>query len=158
MMTGIVLRAPREHLHDAADLLVPADHRIDRAAPRSFGQVARVLLERVVAGFGGGAVRRPPLAQVVDGGVERLRTCAGIAQDARGARPLGERQREQQALGSDVAVSGLLRDVESGIEEPRRLRREVDLAGAVAFDLGQSVERCFGLFQRLFRPSRRRRG
>ena len=148
----VVLRAPREHLHDAADFLVPADHRIDRAAARRLGQVARILLERVVARFGRRAVRRPPLAQVVDGGVQRLRADAGIRQDARGARPLGERKREQQALGGDVAVAGLLRDVESGIEEPRGLGREVDLAGAVAFDPGQRVERRLGLLQRLFRP------
>ena len=45
---GVVLRAPREHLHDPANFLVPADHRIDRAAACRLGQVARVLLERVV--------------------------------------------------------------------------------------------------------------
>ena len=149
----VVLRSPREHLHDAADLLVPADHRIDRAAARRLGQVARILLERVVAGLGGCGVRGPSLAQVVDRRIQRLRADAGVGQDAGGGRPLGECERQQQALGSDVAVACLLRDVHGGVEEPRRLRREVDLACAIALHPRQRVERRFGLLERVFRPA-----
>ena len=39
----VVFRPPREDLHDAANLLIPADHRIDRAAPRRLGQVASII-------------------------------------------------------------------------------------------------------------------
>ena len=43
----IVLRAPRQHLHHAADFLVAADHRIDLALPRQRGQVAAVFFQRL---------------------------------------------------------------------------------------------------------------
>ena len=57
---GIVLRAAREHLDDAADLLVAADDRIELALARGVGEVARVALERLVLILGilvGDAVR-----------------------------------------------------------------------------------------------------
>ena len=44
----VVLRAPREHLDRAADLLVAADDRIELARTRLLRQVAAVLLERLV--------------------------------------------------------------------------------------------------------------
>ncbi|KIT81875.1 hypothetical protein QT20_00095, partial [Staphylococcus aureus] len=45
----IVLGAPGKDLDRAADLLVAADHRIELAVLRRLGQVARELLERVIA-------------------------------------------------------------------------------------------------------------
>ena len=48
----VVLGAAREHLHHAADLLVAADHRVDLARARERGDVARVLLERLVLALG----------------------------------------------------------------------------------------------------------
>ena len=149
----VVLGSPREDLHDAADLLIAADHRIDRAASRRLGQVARILLERVVARLGGCAVRRPSLAQVVDRSIQCLRAYTGVGQDAGGGRPLGECECQQKTLGGHVAVAGLLRDVRGGIEESRRLRCEVDLARAVPVYSRQRVERRFGLLQRVFRPA-----
>ena len=56
----VVLRAARQHLDDAADLLVAADHRIELALARELGQVAAVALERLVGAFrvlGGDALR-----------------------------------------------------------------------------------------------------
>jgi hypothetical protein len=44
----VVLRAPREHLDHAADLLVPADHRVEPPRLGERGQVASELLERLV--------------------------------------------------------------------------------------------------------------
>jgi len=44
----IVFRAPREHLHDPADLVIAADHRVDFPAPRQFGEIAAVFLERLI--------------------------------------------------------------------------------------------------------------
>ena len=44
----VVLGAAREHLDDAADLLVAADDRVELAGPRRLGEVAGVLLERLV--------------------------------------------------------------------------------------------------------------
>ena len=48
----IVLRAPREHLDDAADLLVSSDDRIELALARDLGEVPAVALERLVLALG----------------------------------------------------------------------------------------------------------
>jgi hypothetical protein len=44
----VVLRPAREHLDDAADLLVAADHRVELAAARALGEVGREALQRLV--------------------------------------------------------------------------------------------------------------
>ena len=44
----IVLGAARQHLHDAANLLVAADDGIELALARRLGEVARVALERLI--------------------------------------------------------------------------------------------------------------
>ena len=49
---GVVLRAPREDLDHAADLVVAADHRVELAVGGLGGQVAAVALERLVALLG----------------------------------------------------------------------------------------------------------
>ena len=55
----IVLRAARQHLDDAADLLVAADDRIELALARELGEVAAVALERLVRALrGSGSVTR----------------------------------------------------------------------------------------------------
>ena len=53
----IVLRPPAQHLHRAPDLLVAADDRVDLALARRLGQVARILLQRVIALLGARACR-----------------------------------------------------------------------------------------------------
>ena len=73
----VVLGAPREHLHDAADLLVATDDRIDLALANGGRQITTVL-------------------------VERLELPLGIAiGDALGAAHAGERL--EQAIGRDAA-------------------------------------------------------
>ena len=66
----VVLRAARQHLDHAADLVVSADDRIELALARDLGEVAAVALERLVLALGilVGHALRP-----ADGG-ERLRT------------------------------------------------------------------------------------
>ena len=44
----VVLRAPREHLDHAADLFIAPDDRIDLALASKIGQIATVLVERLV--------------------------------------------------------------------------------------------------------------
>jgi hypothetical protein len=44
----VVLRAPREHLDDAPDLLVAPDHRVEPPLARLFGEVASEALQRLV--------------------------------------------------------------------------------------------------------------
>ena len=66
----VVLGAAREHLDDAADLIVASDDRIELALARDLGEVAAVALERLVLALGiliGHALR------AANGG-ERLRT------------------------------------------------------------------------------------
>ena len=48
----VVLGAAREHLHDAADLLVAADHGVDLALSGGVGEVAAELLEGLVLRLG----------------------------------------------------------------------------------------------------------
>ena len=45
---GVVLRAPREHLDHAADLLVAPDHRVESALLGHLGQVAPEALQRAL--------------------------------------------------------------------------------------------------------------
>ncbi len=49
---GIVLGASREHLDDATDFLVASDHRVELALAGELGEVAAVLLERLVLVLG----------------------------------------------------------------------------------------------------------
>src|SRR4029077_910307 len=141
----IVLRAPRQHLHGAADLLIAADHRVELALARHRGQIAGIALERVIAVLGRGAVGLAALAQILDRRVELLR-----GQPTGGQRPASERfllprQRQQQALDSDEAVTGLLGNLFGLLEDAGDLWRQVDLADAAALDLRLLAE--FGLDQ-----------
>ena len=137
---GIVLGAPRQHLDGAADLLVAADHRVELAVARRLGEVARVFLQRIVGLLGRGGVGRAALADVVDGGVERLRRDAGIGQDLPGLGVLLDRERQQQALDGDELVAGLVGGLLGGVEEAQQLARRLRLRGR-ARDLGLLGER-----------------
>ena len=59
---GIVLRPSRENLHDAPDLVVAPDDRVELALGRELGEVAAVLLERLIRrlGIGRGDALVPP--------------------------------------------------------------------------------------------------
>ena len=48
---GIIFRAARQHLHDAADFLVAANDRVELAAPRLLREIARVTFERLILAF-----------------------------------------------------------------------------------------------------------
>ena len=133
----VVLGAAREHLDGAPDLLVAPDHRVELALARRRGQVARVLLQRVVALLGRGAVRPAALAHRLDRRVQRLRRHPRSAQRVGGRRAFGQRQREQDALGRDEQIAGLLGDLLGLLEQLGQLGREIHLAGAGALDLGQ---------------------
>ena len=94
----VVLGAPRQHLHDAADLLVAADHGVQLLLPRQLRQVAAVALQRVVlplrvlVGDAGAA------ADLLQRGKHRVTADARPAQQA-GDRPVGLQQRQEQVLG-----------------------------------------------------------
>ena len=69
---GVVLGPPRQDLHRPPDFLVTADHGIDLAGTRAFGQIGRVFIQRIVGIFGRRAVRLAPLAHIFDRLVQRL--------------------------------------------------------------------------------------
>ena len=88
---GIVLRAAREDLDHAADLLVSPDHRVELALLRGLRQVAAELLERLVGLLGVLRGDATPAADLVD-----LREQLVARDDV---------EREQQVLGRDVVVA-----------------------------------------------------
>ena len=102
---GIVLRPARQHLDDAPDLLVTADHRIELALAGQLGQVAAVALERLVGALGvlvGHALRAAHAGQRLEDPVARdavLRQQLG-GRGAPGFRGNGD----EEVLGADVLV------------------------------------------------------
>ena len=105
----VVLGAAGQHLDDAADLLVAPDDRVDAALAGRLGEVAAVLLERLVLLLGvlrGDAVAAPHL---LHRGEQLL---------AADAEVVG--QGEEQVLGGEVLVVQLDADgvgrVEGGLE------------------------------------------
>ena len=75
---GIVLGAAAQHLDDAANLLVAADHRIELAAARQFGQILGVFFQRLELAFGilvGDALRAAHGGQRLQNGFVRGADC-----------------------------------------------------------------------------------
>ena len=101
---GVVLRAAREDLDDAADLVVAADDRVELAVLGVLREVAAELLQRLVLLLGalvGDAVRAADLLdRLVSGLVGGAVAVEGVAASPR----LGAGQREQDVLGGDVLV------------------------------------------------------
>ncbi len=102
----VVLGAPRQHLHHAADLGVAADHRVELALAGPLGEVDAVLLQRLVGALrvgaghpGRAADLRERLAQRVGGGA--------VAAQQVGHLAAGPRQADEQVLGGDVLVAHL---------------------------------------------------
>ena len=136
---GIVLRAAREHLHDASNLLVAPDHGIELALARGVGEVARVLLQRLVLilrRLVGDAVRpahrlerlEQRLVRDLRVGEQRARLAALRRRRARAEDARSTRTRRRASAGL------LLRLVEHGGELARHRGLRVALLG-VARDL-----------------------
>ena len=133
----VVLGAPGEHLDDAADLLVAADHRVELALAGGIGQVAAVLLQGLVGGFG---VLAGHALAASDAG-ERLH-------DGRAVHPmLGQdlggvaggcllHDGQQQVLGRDVLVVQPLGNGMSTGQDVAGLVREAQLR-SLAGDAGE---------------------
>jgi hypothetical protein len=136
---GVVLGAPRQDLNGAADFVVAPDYRIELAFARRLGEVAGVFLQRIVALLGRSRVSGAALAQFVDRLVQAHRSDATILQH-RCRIAFFNGQCLQQPLGGHKAVAGLPGDLAGGLEDPRRLRRQIELAGPAAFHLGQLLQ------------------
>jgi hypothetical protein len=110
----IVLGAAGKNLDGAADLVVAADDRIELAGAGIGGEIARVLLQRVITLLGRRRVGRAALAQLVDRLVERLRCDASLGENLGGLCRLLDGQRGEQALDRDERIAGLLGHLLSG--------------------------------------------
>jgi hypothetical protein len=137
----VVLRAAREDLDDAPDLVVAADDRIELALLRGGGEVAAVLLERLV-GVLGRLVRdavRP--ADLLEGLGQGILGRAGAAQRLAGLGDVA-REREQEVLRRDVLVAELAGLVLRGAEDLEQLAGRGRLgARGVGRVGGEPVER-----------------
>ena len=103
--TGLFLVRATEHLDDAADLLVAADDRVELALPGQRGQVAAVLLERLVGGLRVRAGDALAAADLLERLVDAVAGDAEPAQDLAGrARLCVVGEGEQEVLGRDVVV------------------------------------------------------
>ena len=135
----VVLGAAGEHLHHAAHLVVAADDRVELALARQLGEVAAVLLERLVALLG---VR-----------VGRRAGCRGSRAGRSGATHRGRRpclledlaagvllssEGEEQVLGGDVLVLERLGLAQRLLEHAVEPRREL---GGGALRVGEGAER-----------------
>jgi hypothetical protein len=101
---GVVLRAAGQHLHDAPDLLVAADDRVELALAREVREVLRVFLERLVLVLGaliGDAAAAPHVLEGREDG--RLGETEGQERLRGSGLPVLE-EREEEVLGGDVVV------------------------------------------------------
>ncbi len=136
---GVVLGPPGEHLDDPANLVVTADHRVELAATRRVGQVAAVLLERLVFGL---RVRvRHPLraSDRLERGVHPVGGDAGLLEQAPRLPVTVGAQREQQVFGGNVLVLETAHLFESG--QQHRPQRAADRGIAHPHLLGAVLER-----------------
>ena len=100
----VVLSAAGEHLDDAPDLIVAADHRIKFARGRQPGQVAAVALQRLIFALGIGVGHPLRSAHFLDRAVEAVRGDAGVSQRPRGRTAASRRDPQQQVFRADVLV------------------------------------------------------
>jgi len=137
---GVVFRPAREHLHHPADLLVPADHRIERPVPRQLVEVAGVAFQGLVLLLRvriGDALVPADLDENLEDGV--LRDPVG-GEDFRQRALLFIGHRDEDVLRADILVRQPGRLGERGVEDAVESGRHIRLAGD-ALDLRQFFER-----------------
>src|SRR5690606_34508443 len=124
----IVLGAPRQNLDRTANLVVTTDDRVELARTGVRRQVARIFLQSVVALFGGSRIGGAPLADIVDGGVQRLRCEPCLGEDVGGLGRLLHGERLQQALHGHERIAGLLGQFLGGGKYLGQRLRQIELA------------------------------
>ena len=136
----VVLRAAREDLHHALDLVLATDDRIELALARLLGQVATELVEQLRALLGLGLCARC-LRLASAGAATRARQHADdlvadllgvgveVEQDACGNPLVLAHETEQDVLGADVVVPERERLTQRQLEHLLGTRGEWDLSG-----------------------------
>ena len=100
---GVVLGAAGEHLHDAANLGITADDRVELAGAGNGGQVGAVLFERLEGAFGVGGIHGAVSSDVGDGLCDEVCGSAELVHCFSGAiGSAGDAQ--QNHFGGDVGV------------------------------------------------------
>ena len=143
----VVLRAARQDLHDALDLGLATDHRVELALGGELRQVAPELVEQLRALRLLARLRRAALLPAAGAGehaddlvADLLGVGVEVEQDARGDALVLAHEPEQDVLGADVVVAERERLAQRELEHLLRARRERDLAGrhlvALADDAG----------------------
>src|SRR5262249_43933248 len=125
---GVVLRAARQDLDRAPDLLVAADDRIELALRCEAREVARVALERLVLRLGiliGDALIAAHSHQRLED--RRLRRTGGTQRVAR--RRLAAGEHEQEVLGRRVVILHRIRFADGVGPEIFELTAGVDVEG-----------------------------
>ena len=135
---GVVLGAPAQHLDHPADLLVATDDRVELARAGGVGEVAAVLVERVVLVLGVGVGDALRAAHRCQRGVDAVGGDAGAAEQPIRLAALAAGQREEEVLGGDVLVLESRHLVEGGHEHVAQ--RVTDSGLAATELLGPSVE------------------
>ena len=128
----VVLGATGQHLHDAANLVVPPDDWVEFAFAGPLGQVGGVLLQRLIGGLGIGAGDPGAAANLDERVAQRLRGGA-VSGEQLGDVGVAGGQPDQQMLGRDVFVVHLGGQLLSGGDRGQRfagqLRCRVGAAG-----------------------------
>src|SRR6185369_6195585 len=92
-----------QHLHDAANLVVAPDNRVELAFAGTLGQVGGVLLKGLIAALGVGAGDAGASAYLDERLAQRLRRCAVVCEQL-GDIGVASGQTDHQVLGRDVLV------------------------------------------------------
>ena len=135
----VVLGAARQHLHDALDLLLAPDHRVELLVARELREVAAELVEHERAALGGLGRGAPTLGRALLGaGVARQElddlladareVGAQLDEDLRGDALTLADEPEQDVLGADVVVAELQRFAERQLEDLLGAGGERDVA------------------------------
>ena len=134
----VVLGATGEHLHDATNLVVAPDNRVELAFAGAFGQVGGVLLQRLVGALGVSAGDPGAAADLDERVAQCLRGRAVSGQQLRRVAVSGG-QADEQVLGRDVLVVHLGGQVLGGRDRGQRVARQLRCRGRTA-GAGQPVE------------------
>ena len=134
----VVLGATGEHLHDAANLVVPPDNRVELAFAGALGQVGGVLLQRLIGGLGVSAGDAGAAANLDERVAQRLRGGAVPGQQLGDVGVAGG-QPDHQVLGGDVFVVHLGGQLLRGGDGGQRFAGQLRLRAGAA-DLRQPVD------------------
>ena len=114
---GVVLGASLQYLDGAADLLVPADNRIQLPLHGLAGQVHGVLVQRSPVVFAVGFADVFPAADSVDGGFNTAFLRPAFAHEFAEFRLVAGRGQGEQFTG-DILILALLRMLVGEVEQP----------------------------------------